>query len=132
MNLEKSGAATLPEVYREGVIDRACIRIIVEQNARETEGAVAAGLNAHQLALDHGDRYEKLLYSVAPDDVVKFVTIYHEEQDAIHQATLDKIRAAVTTTPIAAPPPEESNFAKWIGLITAIFMLYLLIQLFKI
>lgn len=132
MNLEKSGAPLLPEVYSAGVIDRACIRAIVEQNARETSHALAAGLNADQVAIEHGQQYEKLLYSVAPDDTVQFVTIYHEEQDAVLQETLAKIRAPGIAIPSAAVPVEESNFVKWIGLITAIFMLYLLIKLLAI
>ena len=131
MSLEKSGASVLPEVYSSGEINRACIRAIVEQNARETADAITAGLNIHQLALDQGDQYEKLLYSVPPEDVVQFVTIYHEEQDAIHQATLDKIRTNITTPLGAAAPAEESNFVKWIGLVTFIFMLYLLIKLLE-
>lgn len=132
MNLEKRGAPVLPEIYSEGVIDRACIRAIVEQNAQETAKAVAAGSNVHQLALDHGDQYERLLYSLAPDDVVQFLKIYHEEQDAFNQATLDRMRARIHATSDAATPVEESNFVKWIGLITFLFMLYLLIKLLNI
>lgn len=131
MSLEKHGDPWLLASDGVAVIDRPFIRALVEKNAKETADALAAGLNVHQLALDQADRYERFLFSLQPGDDVKFLTLYHEEQDALTQAMLDKSRAEIQLTPIHTPNIQESNFAKWIGLITFFFVLFLLIRLLK-
>lgn len=132
MSLERAGNLAFGDAAIKPTVNRPFVRALVEGNAKAMHDASAAGENIHQLALDQSDQFEKLLFSLAPGDDVKFLTLYHEELDASTQAIIEKNRAATIDLAKHPIPAPEGNFPKWIGIITFLFMLYLLINLLQL
>lgn len=114
-------------------IDRASVRALAEAYHQYIGEAIAAGRNAHQLALDWQDEIDAYAASLQEADALRFTQLYVEETTALTQATIAKtaeINAQVATRQIQAAA-GASQVATWFSLIAFFIFLITMIRIFK-